>query len=494
MLDETPAAAANSTIETEPSADTKKEKSKNEVEVEEKQETSRAGMNYIKCIERKNSEQEMPVTPVEAENKPEASQVGIGYIKSRSGNRNRNNLEQNRSTTPMDAGKEHDALSPVGMEYMKCIEKNNTDQQKPVAPVEVGNKAETPSLVGSGYIKCIEKNNIEPGKSTTPPEAVDKQEASQARSIEETNGKQQRPMQPVEVDAKRETPQDEAKPKKGIWRDSAPSALHTEEEEKVQIDDNDDRNASVHLTAAMIEETLKKEYAETRIKEETPATSSSDSESDCNTNIFSAIGTSVSFSEDETTQQDCSLNLLEISGGDTIVSTKSDTSLLVFHDDYDDDDITVPISNVSPECRRSATKRAQQKRKYRHEYNREQTSSFEIETATLQNILVQLPDDEHRAILSQLMIMTNARDKASRINIAFQVQDSLVTLIETHRINADPGKAVQLIFHLARLKKSYRVIFGKSLFKAMSKLYKRSEKLKEKNGSSSSKKEKKVST
>ena len=77
------------------------------------------------------------------------------------------------------------------------------------------------------------------------------------------------------------------------------------------------------------------------------------------------------------------------------------------------------------------------------------------------------------------MIMTNARDRVSRTNLAFQVQDSLVALIEKHEIDVEPAKAIQIIFHLSRLKKSYRIIFGKSLFKAMSKLYKRSEKLKE---------------
>ena len=78
--------------------------------------------------------------------------------------------------------------------------------------------------------------------------------------------------------------------------------------------------------------------------------------------------------------------------------------------------------------------------------------------------------------------MTNARDKNSRTNLAFQVQDTLVGLIEKNEMDVEPAKAVQLIFHLSRLKKSYRQIFGKSLFKAMSKLYKRSEKLKEQNG------------
>jgi len=88
------------------------------------------------------------------------------------------------------------------------------------------------------------------------------------------------------------------------------------------------------------------------------------------------------------------------------------------------------------------------------------------------------------------MIMTNARDKVSRINLAFQVQDSLLNMIEKHEMEVNSEKAIQLIFHLARLKKSYRVIFGKSLFKAMSKLFKRTEKRKAKIINSSKKGEK----
>ncbi len=86
--------------------------------------------------------------------------------------------------------------------------------------------------------------------------------------------------------------------------------------------------------------------------------------------------------------------------------------------------------------------------------------------------------------------MSNARDRVSRTNLAFQAQDSLVSLIEKHEIDVEPAKAIQIIFHLSRLKKSYRIIFGKSLFKAMSKLYKRSEKLKERKKSDKKKGEK----
>ena len=155
------------------------------------------------------------------------------------------------------------------------------------------------------------------------------------------------------------------------------------------------------------------------------------------------------------------------------------------------DDITVAHSNVSPEGKQSASKRRNNARIYPHEYDRgESSSSYLVETASLQNILVELPMEDHRTVLSQLLIMTNARDRVSRTNLAFQVQDTLVALIEKHQIDVDPGKAVQIIFHLSRLKKVYREMFGKSLFKAMSKLYKKSEKTEKGKSSPKTKKKK----
>jgi len=108
-----------------------------------------------------------------------------------------------------------------------------------------------------------------------------------------------------------------------------------------------------------------------------------------------------------------------------------------------------------------------------------ETSTFESENAALHNILKKLPDKDHRSILSQLMIMTNARGPLVRIKLAVQVQDALLASMETNGIKVDSNDAVRSIFHLARLKKEYRVLFGKYLFKAMSKMYKREEKQKE---------------
>jgi hypothetical protein len=105
-----------------------------------------------------------------------------------------------------------------------------------------------------------------------------------------------------------------------------------------------------------------------------------------------------------------------------------------------------------------------------------ETTSFEAETKGLQDILKQLPDDDHRSILSQLMIMANARGQASRVRLALQVRESLAISMERSNVDGQIDKATHLIFHLALLKKSCRKLFGTCLFKAMSKLYTKAEK------------------
>ncbi|KAG7368145.1 hypothetical protein IV203_030888 [Nitzschia inconspicua] len=144
-----------------------------------------------------------------------------------------------------------------------------------------------------------------------------------------------------------------------------------------------------------------------------------------------------------------------------------------------DDDATVVVSNVSPE-RKSEVKKALEKNRTRDNTSAiPLTSTFESEAVALQEILEKLPDKDHRNILSQLMITTNARGQVSRIKLALQVKDALLASMEENQIEADTDDAVRLIFHLARLKKQYRVMFGRSLFKAMSKLYKHEEKQKD---------------
>jgi len=253
---------------------------------------------------------------------------------------------------------------------------------------------------------------------------------------------------------------------------------------------NDSEKGGDNATNSIkLEKQLEKSF-ETAEKEETKDVNSSDSELEDNANIFSGIPNSASFSDDEDGPEPVDEeNIPQLTEGTQISSMSShETTLLLYPDNWADD-ITVAVSNVSPEVRRLAMNRKKETTKYQNEDDGD-ASSFEIETAALQKILVELPDDDHRSILSQLMIMSNARDRVSRTNLAFQVQDSLVALIEKHEIDVEPAKAIQIVFHLSRLKKSYRIIFGKSLFKAMSKLYKRSEKLKERKKSDKKKGEK----
>jgi hypothetical protein len=216
-------------------------------------------------------------------------------------------------------------------------------------------------------------------------------------------------------------------------------------------------------------------------------------------------------------------SFLEIPRTEAVNRTESLSKLLVqaqnFADSNNDDDNTVVVSNVSPEGQAVAFRRTKSEL-YSHPsvegtYNglffqclgsyfvtvrsklrksisillfcpfcfclsieMAETSSYEDEMAQLQEILKHLPDEDHRSILSQLMIMSNARGKASRIKVALQLKDSLLSSMENHQLQGESNNAVYLILHLARLKKSYRQLFGKSIFKAMSKLYTKTEKKK----------------
>jgi hypothetical protein len=133
-----------------------------------------------------------------------------------------------------------------------------------------------------------------------------------------------------------------------------------------------------------------------------------------------------------------------------------------------DDDMTVVASNVDPTCNKeqSASKESDVVD------GKPAVTSCQIETTHLQHILRQLPDKDHRAILTQLMIMTNARGRASRIKLAMDIKDVIEASAEDHDVpKKTTEKAIQLVFHLARLKSEIRVLFGKSIFKAMSKLH-----------------------
>eukprot|EP00533_Pseudo-nitzschia_delicatissima_P008057 CAMPEP_0116113652 /NCGR_PEP_ID=MMETSP0327-20121206/19617_1 /TAXON_ID=44447 /ORGANISM="Pseudo-nitzschia delicatissima, Strain B596" /LENGTH=633 /DNA_ID=CAMNT_0003607013 /DNA_START=88 /DNA_END=1989 /DNA_ORIENTATION=- len=282
-----------------------------------------------------------------------------------------------------------------------------------------------------------------------------------------------------------------------VEREHQKSQLETEPTESTDSDGvivpkiirNDiEKGGDITTNSVKLEKQLEKGLETT--EKETKDVNSSDSEFEDNANIFSGIPNSASFSDDEDEPEPVDEeNTHPLTEGTQISHMSSQETTLLLYPDNWADDITVAVSNVSPEVRRVAMKRKKETVMYQNEDDSD-ASSFEIESAALQKILVELPDDDHRSILSQLMIMSNARDRVSRTNLAFQAQDSLVSLIEKHEIDVEPAKAIQIIFHLSRLKKSYRIIFGKSLFKAMSKLYKRSEKLKERKKSDKKKGEK----
>lgn len=186
--------------------------------------------------------------------------------------------------------------------------------------------------------------------------------------------------------------------------------------------------------------------------------------------IIAGISSSASSSTDEDVfEEETHMYLLDPLTDDDVSTLDT---LLWLHDD----DITVVVSNVSPDCKKTVS-RTKESKQYKHAFKKK-TSTYVVETAALQEILLNLPDNDHRAILSQLMIMANAREEVSRMNIALQVKDSLLNIIEKNEIEVDSEQTIKLIMHLARLKKPYRSLFGRSLFKAMSRLFKRTEKLK----------------
>jgi len=394
--------------------------------------------------------------------------------------KNPNSVENKMGATQVETELENSITSPF-------VE---TKQEEAQVGIEPMNKSEREifttieKIIETVQVITEPVSGMEQESSTAPAKIEREQEASQENSMEQEVSRVE--IKPVERDSD---------------SDSATIPKHVEQMEipLVENDNGDGRDSattSMHVPKKVQEDF---DIAKTEDIRETSSTSS-EAESDVNTDIFSGILKNASFSDDEddpmltdieTTKLDCLLDPIESTTDDTAISSMSklETHRLLYPENYADD-ITVAISNVSPEILLLAAKRKKKMKKYRQKLDKDK-ESFEIETAVLQDILVHLPDDDHRTILSQLMIMTNARDKEKRTSIAFQVQDHLLALIEKNEMDVDCEKAVQFIFHLSRLKKSYRLVFGKSLFRAMSKIYKRTEKLKEKNTTKRNKKEEK---
>ena len=143
---------------------------------------------------------------------------------------------------------------------------------------------------------------------------------------------------------------------------------------EIKSSDNIGRNSSTppHLE-------MKLEAQVDNNSEESPVTSS-DSEGEDN-NIFSGIGPSTSFPEDEDdglekeTHNNCLLDPLCTDECDT--TADSDTTLLWLHDD----DITVAVSNVSPECKKAVSTRTKERNSLKHELTKGECS---IRLATLE--------------------------------------------------------------------------------------------------------------
>ena len=183
----------------------------------------------------------------------------------------------------------------------------------------------------------------------------------------------------VEVEGEGEAAEVEITTLKNAEACSDSKQLKTAKEEEAQLQKTPDGHKGDSVSIPIEIEGLLETDPGTAKREEPPETSSSDSESEGNTNIFSGIENSVSFSEDEddsgpndkeASKLGCLLDQLE-SVEDSAISSRDDTETnLLLIPEYGADDITVPISNVSPGCRKAASERKKRIRKYHHEYDR----------------------------------------------------------------------------------------------------------------------------
>eukprot|EP00531_Pseudo-nitzschia_arenysensis_P014208 CAMPEP_0116130794 /NCGR_PEP_ID=MMETSP0329-20121206/8666_1 /TAXON_ID=697910 /ORGANISM="Pseudo-nitzschia arenysensis, Strain B593" /LENGTH=645 /DNA_ID=CAMNT_0003625189 /DNA_START=31 /DNA_END=1967 /DNA_ORIENTATION=- len=410
------------------------------------------------------------ITPSQEEEERKSKEEDISGRVDTKGSSNHTSTGEKEQSDVVDATTKLTSFSDKEELAQASIESESIEQKHSTLVVAEKEKQEK-EISESAFHKRIERdidsifrNKREPMQVDTETSHGENQESS--TNSEEDEEEEQQIIQPETESIESTAIESERESKSDTRRDFSNDPEY-EKDDQTKIENEIEKQLAKTLETAEEEEKLDN-------------TTGSDSDVEDNTNIFSGIPNSASFSEDEDDQGPVNEENALADTEDTPISGVSghETSLLLYPENWADD-ITVAMSNVSPECRENVSKRKKKMKQYIHEYDKAQASSFEVETAALQKILVELPDDDHRSILSQLMIMTNARDRVSRTNLAFQVQDSLVALIEKHEIDVEPAKAIQIIFHLSRLKKSYRIIFGKSLFKAMSKLYKRSEKLKE---------------
>lgn len=279
-------------------------------------------------------------------------------------------LEQVSSTGHVKVKREQKASQGV----VKSVESDNEMTKvktEPVHDIEQDNSIEIAKVEEEQEASQVESKAIKSTESDSEKEEV---ETKPARNLEQNSSTsiekgEPEPVQESVIDE--EAPQVEVKP---IESNSATTTKQAEQNgtQSVENDDGcegDSRTASMDSFAAL--------------REITSSTSGSDSESEETTNIFSGIANSASFSEDEDdngpddTERAQPGSLLDPhqSAEDIALSSISDpdTSMMLFADNSADnsaDDITVAVSNVSPEGREFASKRKKKVKKYNYEYDR----------------------------------------------------------------------------------------------------------------------------
>lgn len=244
------------------------------------------------------------------------------------------------------------------------------------------------------YVETEPFDTLERGKSTSSAQDVIEPSKNVERGIPAGNEKNLEPAQ-FQIESFRGMeqggliPPAEAEREQEVSQTGANSTESTESEcvtvpkdnqqNEMSLVGSDNRDGIESATTSIHVQTNVENDLGNSQTEGLPEMNSSDSESDENTNIFSGIANTASFSEDEDDNRipdkdaallDRLLDPLEHTE-DSVLSSMSDpeTNLLLFSD-YGADDITVAVSNVSPECKKAASQRKKKMNKYRYEYDR----------------------------------------------------------------------------------------------------------------------------
>lgn len=199
--------------------------------------------------------------------------------------------------------------------------------------------------------------NIEPdfqeGEDSTP-SVIDENKQEKIQTVVE----QESSTISAEVEGEHQKSQLETKPTKSTESDGVivPNIFRNDSE----------KGGNNAINSIKLEKQLEKGF-ETAEKE-TKDINSSDSDLEDNANIFSGIPNSASFSDDEDdTEPVDEENTPQLTEGTQISGMSSQETTLMLYPDNWADDITVAVSNVSPEVRRLAMKRKKETAKYKNE-------------------------------------------------------------------------------------------------------------------------------